>query len=299
MQISPENLRRLQLAELSITAEIADLCDRHDISYVLLGGSALGARRHQGFIPWDDDMDIGMLRKDFDRFVKIARGELTDSLYLQYWLDDPHMGAPFAKVRLNNTRVLEAMSKHTGGHKGISVDIFQFDNVPDGFAENPWKLQLKFWKRVLRHKCGYTIRQLPLLAYLADLIPRTVSRLVSLEYAKRELHRLMTRFSEDETERVLAVGGAYNFRKDMLKRSWLVDRVRRPFEDHSFYCPAKIDEYLAHMYGDFMSLPPVDDRTNKHTIVELRFDLADYSPEASAMSYAVRPRSAVSMERRG
>lgn len=274
MRISSEDLRRLQLTELGIAAAITDLCDKHGIPYVLLGGSALGARRHEGFIPWDDDMDMGMLRKDFDRFVDIARHELPDSLYVQYWLDDAHMGAPFAKVRLNNTRVLEATSKDTGGHKGISVDIFPFDNVPDGIAEIAWKLQLKFWKRVLRHKCGYTIRELPFLAYLADLPPRAVSRLLSVGRAKRKLHRLMTRFSDRDTRRVLAVGGAYDFRKDMLERRWFVDRARRSFEDRSFYCPAKIDEYLAHMYGDFMSLPPIDDRTNKHTIVELKFDLA-------------------------
>jgi lipopolysaccharide cholinephosphotransferase len=274
MPISSEDLRRLQLTELEIATEVTDLCDKHGIPYVLLGGSALGARRHQGFIPWDDDIDMGMLRKDFDRFVEITETELPRSLYLQYWLDDPHMGAPFAKVRLNNTRVLESTSKDTGGHKGISIDIFPFDNVPDGIAEVVWKLKLKFWKRVLRHKCGYTIRELPLPAYLADLLPRAASRLFSVEHAKREMHRLMTEYIDRPSHRVLAVGGAYDFRKDMLERSWFVDRTRHPFEDRSFYCPTKIDDYLAHMYGDFMSLPPVGDRTNKHTILELKFDLA-------------------------
>lgn len=275
MRMSAEDLRRLQLTQLQIAIEVTDLCDRRDISYVLLGGSALGARRHGGFIPWDDDMDMGMLRADFDRFIETARRELPDSLYVQHWLDDPHMGASFAKVRLNNTRVLEATSNETGGHKGISIDIFPFDNVPDGVIEYPWKLQLMFWKRLLRHKSGYTIRKLRLPLYLADLPVRAASKLVSLASAKRRMHRLMTRFNDRPAERVLAVGGAYDFTKDMLKRSWLSDRKRFAFEDQSFFCPADIDGYLAHMYGDFMSLPPVEDRTNKHTILELKFDLAE------------------------
>ena len=275
MHVSDEDLRRLQLAQLRIAVEVTDLCDKHDIGYVLLGGSALGARRHAGFIPWDDDMDMGMLRKDFDRFLEVARRDLPGSLYVQHWLDDPHMGALFAKVRRNNTRVLEATSKDTGGHKGISIDIFPFDNVPDGLAEFSWKLQLKAWKRVLRHKCGYTIRDLPVLLKLADLPARIVSRLVSKESAKRRMHRLMTRFSGGETERVLAVGGAYDFTRDMLKRKWLTDRAAHAFEDRKFYCPAELDAYLEHMYGNFMSLPPVEDRTNKHTIVDLKFDLAE------------------------
>jgi lipopolysaccharide cholinephosphotransferase len=282
MQISNEDLRRLQLTELNIAGEITDLCDKHDIGYVLLGGSALGARRHEGFIPWDDDMDMGMLRKDFDRFVEIARKELPDSLYLQYWLDDPHMGAPFAKVRLNNTRVLEATSKDTGGHKGISVDIFPFENVPDGFVEYPWKLQLKFWKRVVRRKGGYADRKLPTLHYLADLPVRVVARLISKASAKRKLHRLMTRYNESPADRVLAVGGAYDFRKDMLKRSWLSSRAPRRFEDRVLACPADLEAYLTHMYGDFMSLPPVEERHNKHTIVDLQFDVPDIHEQPRA-----------------
>lgn len=289
MRMSDENLRRLQLTQLQIAVEVTDLCDKHGISYVLLGGSALGARRHAGFIPWDDDMDMGMLRRDFDRFVEIARKELPDYLYLQHWLDDPHMGAPFAKVRRNNTRVVEATSKDTGGHKGISIDIFPFDNVPAGIAEYPWKLQLKLWKRVLRHKCGYTIRELPILLKLADLPTRIVSRLVSKASAKRRMHRLMIRFSGRETERVLAVGGAYDFRRDMLKRKWLSDRTAHAFEDREFYCPAELDAYLRHMYGDFMSLPPIEDRTNKHTIVDLQFASADGSKSPTEEQVKHRP----------
>jgi lipopolysaccharide cholinephosphotransferase len=218
-------------------------------------------------------MDMGMLRPDFDRFIQLARTGLPDHLYVQYWLDDPHMGASFAKVRMNNTRILEASSNGTGGHKGISIDIFPFDNVPDGLAEFPWKLQLAFWKRLLRHKSGYTMRQLPALLYLADLPVRAASRLTSLERAKRRMHRLMVRYNDRPAERVLAVGGAYDFKKDMLKKRWLSDRTRRQFEDHRFHCPAEIDDYLAHMYGDFMVLPPVEERSNKHCILELKFDL--------------------------
>jgi len=277
MEISSEDLRRLQLAELSIAGEVAELCDRHNIPFVLLGGSALGARRHDGFIPWDDDIDMGMLRKDFDRFIEIARAELPDRLYLQYWLHDPHMGAPFAKVRLNNTRVIEATSKDTGGHKGICIDIFPFDNVPNGFVQYPWKLLLKFWKRVVRRKGGYTFKGLPASVYVADIPVRLVARLISKERAKRSLHRLMTRYNDGPAEKVLAVGGAYDFAKDMLKSSWLSVRSPRRFEDRTLPCPADIDGYLAHMYGDFMSLPPVQQRRNKHAILDLNFDLGSGS----------------------
>lgn len=269
--ISQDRLRRLQLIQLKIAVEVTDLCDRHGIRYVLLGGSALGARRHAGFIPWDDDMDMGMLRRDFDHFIAVGRRELPAHLYVQYWLDDPHMGASFAKVRLNDTCILEATSSETGGHKGISIDIFPFDNVPAGPLAIIWKFRLKFWKRLLRHKSGYTIRKLPMAARVVDFPVRAFTPLISLHAAKRRMHRLMTRYSGRSAQRVLAVGGAYDFHKDMLARRWLTDRKRLPFENCLLYCPEDIDAYLAHMYGDFMKLPPEQERRNKHHILELNF----------------------------
>lgn len=265
-------LRRLQLVQLQIAVEVTELCDQHQIRYALLGGSALGARRHRGFIPWDDDIDMGMLREDFERFLEIARTRLPDTLYVQHWLDDAHMGAPFAKVRRNNTVLLEEASKDTGGHKGIAIDIFPFDNVPQGVVEYLWKLELKFWKRLLRHQTGYTMRKLPLLHSVADLPARIASALIPAEWAKRRMHRVMTRFGQRTGDRVLAVGGAYDFKKDMLKTTWLLDVTRHQFEDRYFFCPTDIDAYLVHMYGDFMAYPPVEQRRSKHRILALEFD---------------------------
>jgi lipopolysaccharide cholinephosphotransferase len=216
-----------------------------------------------------------MLRADFDRFLEVAKAQLPTHLYVQHWLDDPHMGAPFAKVRLNNTRMLEETSKDTGGHKGISIDIFPFDNVPSGFREYPWKLRLLFWKRLLRHKTGYTIRRLSFGPYMVDLPIRAAARLISMAAAKRRFQRLITRFKGRPSRRVLAVGGAYDFTRDMLEASWLSDLTRRQFEGRDFLTPTAIDDYLTHMYGDFMTLPPVEQRHNKHTIVDLQFDVAE------------------------
>lgn len=281
MQVSDEDRRRLQLTQLSILVDVAELCDRHGIRYALIGGSALGARRHGGFIPWDDDIDVGMLRSDFEQFLQVARRDLPDRLYLQYWLDDPHMGAPFAKVRLNNTRMIEETSKNTGGHKGISIDIFPFDNVPTGFRSRIWKAKLMFWKRLLRHKSGYTMKRPSLARSMPDLVVRAAAGLLTLESAKRKFQREIMRFADQLSDKVLAVGGAYDFDKDMLKRSWLSDLSPRVFEDREFYCPTEIDEYLRHMYGDFMALPPEAARRNKHTLLELTFDLAREAQRAN------------------
>ncbi len=116
--ISQGERRRLQLAQLQIAAEVADLCDAHEINYALLAGSALGARRHRGFIPWDDDMDIGMVRDEYEKFIAVAKTELSRDLYVQDWREDPHMGAPFTKIRLNGTRMIEEVLQRHRGSQG-------------------------------------------------------------------------------------------------------------------------------------------------------------------------------------
>jgi lipopolysaccharide cholinephosphotransferase len=167
--------------------------------------------------------------------------------------------------------MLEEASKDTGGHKGISIDIFPFDNVPNGAAAAPWKVELKFWKRLLRHQTGYTMRKLALPLFIADLPARIAARLISPAQAKRRMHQAMTRFRHQASDRVLAVGGAYDFKKDMLKLAWLSDVTRQRFEDRHLFCPTALDDYLAHMYGDFMALPPAEQRKAKHRIRQLEF----------------------------
>ena len=255
ISISEGDRRKLQLAQLRIATQVASLCDAHRIHYVLLAGSALGARRHQGFIPWDDDMDIGMLRDDYEKFLAVAKSEASPELYVQDWREDPHMGAPFTKVRLNNTRMVEEYSRATGGHKGIFVDIFPLDDVPDSPAEKMWRLQLEFWKRLLRHKIGYSLRKQRGLRRAGDVMLGAIAPFIPATYAKRRLHSLMTKFRDRRSTRVVAVGGSYSFEKETLRKEWTTTLVRMPFEDRSFWCFQAIDEYVTHLYGDFMEFP--------------------------------------------
>lgn len=290
MRLSDQDLRKLQLTQLGIAVEVTALCDAHQIPYVLLAGTALGARRHGGFIPWDDDMDLGLLRCDYDRLVGLAKaGGLPDRLHLQDWLDDPHMAAPYAKVRLNGTRMIEEWSQHTGGHKGIFIDIFPLDNMPDGGSEYRLHvLRLRYWIRLLHHQAGYTMNTQRGPLRLADLALRAIARTVPQARAKRRLQRLITRYDKRPTMRVAAVGGSYSLAKETLQRRWITQRTRCQFEDKSFFCSAASDEYLTHLYGDFMALPAEDQRHSKHGILELKFtDTA--VPNASSARSAETP----------
>lgn len=102
-----EELKKVQECELEILAEVIKVCNENSIEYFVIGGTALGAVRHSGFIPWDDDIDIGMTRDDYERFLKIAPSKLKSDLFLQYYVTEPNSPTYFAKVRKNNTQFVE------------------------------------------------------------------------------------------------------------------------------------------------------------------------------------------------
>ena len=126
-----ELLRKVQLTQLEIAKEIRRVCEENDIPYFLTCGTLLGAVRHQGFIPWDDDMDVGMLRENYEKFCRIAPEKLKPEYCWQTWYTDPNYALPFGKVRKRGTLYLEAKS-HRLAENGFYVDIFPYDAVsPD------------------------------------------------------------------------------------------------------------------------------------------------------------------------
>lgn len=127
---SQEELSRLHQHLYTITAEVIRICEKHGLNYFLIGGSAIGAYYWQGIIPWDDDIDIGMPRKDYERFLEIAPQELGSEYFLQHPGTEQHTPFWFAKIRENGTRYVEGHFRHLKIHHGIFVDVFPFDEIP-------------------------------------------------------------------------------------------------------------------------------------------------------------------------
>ena len=112
-----ETLSQLHEVQIEILDEFVKICEKHQLSYSLVGGTLLGAIRHKGFIPWDDDIDVGLLREDYDKFIKIAKEELSDKYYLDCFEYNKDYYLPFAKIKKNNTIFNEHLSRNYKNNK--------------------------------------------------------------------------------------------------------------------------------------------------------------------------------------
>ena len=252
---------------------VNQICEEASIPYYASAGTCLGAIRHKGFIPWDDDMDFAMLRDDYERFVIVAKDELSKDFYLQNFDTDDSFALPFAKVMLNGTVLTERVTSVNSAHKGIYVDIFPFDNVPD--SEEKRKKQNRktyFLKRLLLAKQNYLIAQK---GEVLKKIIYFILKCISLFYSKNAIKNLllteMKRYNGEETEKVVLFGGSYGYDKESVDRKWFLESTKLDFEDTFFAAPKDYIAYLEYFYGDYMKLPPEDKRYNRHSVVELDF----------------------------
>lgn len=266
-----ELLRKVQLAQLEIAKEIRRVCRENEIGYFLCCGTLLGAVRHRGFIPWDDDLDLGMLRSDYEKFCRIAPEKLGERFCLQSWYTDDKYALPFAKVRMRGTEFLEAKSTILR-ENGFFVDIFPFDNAPaEESAQSAHAGKLGSMFRMKLMKCGWKPwmdgdkinwkKRLGYGLYQLKALPVS-SRAISEQYdalaASPEQSGLLCR------QRGL-------FKLECYERRWYESCVEIPFEGEAFRVPENYDAVLRTQFGDYMTLPPEGERENRHQIVKVDF----------------------------
>ncbi|MGD0167867.1 MAG: LicD family protein [Gaiellaceae bacterium] len=258
-------LRRLQLAELEILKEFQRICSEYSLRYYLLGGSALGAVRHRGFIPWDDDIDVGLPRPDFEKFGELCETELDPRYFWQTTATDRLFYNIFGKVRANNTEMLEQGSAHLPIHHGIYIDVFPLDGVPRGcIARMFHKKLLRAWlltsKKVLTR---IDAPPLPFTWRVASLLPRRPFDVIC--------PKMVRHYRYDDADIVVNAAGSWGYDKESVPRTWLEDGAELPFEDIRSICPAKWHEYLSQLYDDYMRYPPEDNRYNRHCVMKITF----------------------------
>ena len=259
-----ENLKEHQSVMYEMLKEVDRICRKNNITYMLFAGTMLGAVRHKGFIPWDDDLDILMLRREYEKFLKIAEKDLNlEKYYLQKEFS-PHWPMFFSKLRCNGTACIERyVPKDEDTHMGVYIDIFPCDNLHENKIMR--KLQFTASKIVIANslgKRGYlTNSKLKKAVILISRIMPTNILKDFVEYKKG------TRFSMVHT----FFGGASQYVKNIYPRNWLSQTKTCQFEDGQFPIPVGYDEILTQLYGDYM-IPLAKDKrgAKKHAeIVDL------------------------------
>ncbi len=248
-------LRKVQLKMLDILRTVDTICKKHNIEYVLDGGSLLGAVRHGGFIPWDDDLDITVMRKDFKRLRKILPKELPSNLVYQDCTTDSNFPFLIAKVRDRNSCLFEENDWTARvKEKGIYIDIIPMEEVPN----LKWKKKLDYWY-------GHSVRGVHHYADKKDTILSTIA--LPFSWSIVSITRLVNRFSNTDWVAHVYGWGAYNSfaKKDLYP-------IRRiPFEDMQACVPYNPDAVLRRLFGDYMQLPPENERNTNRHIVQIEF----------------------------
>ncbi|MBA3927802.1 LicD family protein [Listeria rustica] len=273
--LTTEMFEQLKKIELSILLDVATLCEKHNLTYYLIGGTLLGAIRHDGFIPWDDDIDIAMPRRDFEAFQKIAKTELPESLFLHYGTTDPEYYLPIIKIKKNGTIFEEESASPNIKHKGIFIDIFPLDNAKKdaGFLFHTKGRILKQLKSLLFLKVNEKTTRHSIAPWKKVLLKLLKPVPTSMFF--RLLTNVMQSNKDDSAPYYVNYGSQYGYKKQTMLKTMYDPTATTEFEGHTFQIPGKTDQLLERIYGkNYMDLPPVEKRiTHKPKRIQLKEEI--------------------------
>lgn len=276
---TPEQLQKIKNLEAAMLSAFVNACRELGLRYYLVGGTLLGAVRHQGFIPWDDDIDVAMPRADYDSFLREGQKYLPEHLFVQCLATEPAYGANFAKIRDKRTTFVEySVRKYPICH-GVYIDIFPLDHYPDDPREQK---KMDFQQVLFRRRSRAAVEVPPQARHSlpVELGLRAVSALTCLRYpsfrkaleAREKLHT-----SVKPGEKWANYCGAWG-KREIMPAEWFGDGTLLSFEGMQVMGPACPHEYLTHLYGDYMQLPPVEKRVGHHyaELIDLDMPSAEY-----------------------
>lgn len=261
-------LKEIHQIETDILKEVDRICRKENIRYYLAGGTLLGAVRHKGFIPWDDDVDIAMPRKDYEKFLKIMKNGAHDYykiLALEYRKDYPYT---FAKVVDTRTGFQEEIGKEISD-LGIFIDVFPLDGMGNEkkSAMNRMMKIIRLRSRIIEASLKEDEIKNKERSLKNKILKEAANCLIKLIGIRRSYGYLMEYVRKKDFNSsywiASAVGGA-GIEKELIERKYFDDVVEMEFEGNLFFAPAGYDVYLKNLYGDYMKLPPEEQRIAPH-----------------------------------
>lgn len=254
-------MNELQKTELKILKHAIRICDDLKLTYFLVCGSALGAVKYQGFIPWDDDVDIALPRKDYEIFCEKAQQLLPDHLFLQNWKTDKFFPAMFSKIRDSRTTYIEKSAAHLPIHHGVYIDVFPIDGYPDDHKKQKRVERAKKLFTLLTRGCFVLERSWKeKLFYIAE---RTLCLHKHPDWFVRSFERTITAYPPERSA-VWCNHGNWQGTLEYAPAWHYGEGQWANFEGLRVRIPQNYDEYLTQKYGNWRNDLPLDKQKGHH-----------------------------------
>lgn len=261
-------IEETQKIALEILHTIADICEEQHLRYSLVYGTLIGAVRHKGFIPWDDDIDIMMPRPDYNKLQQYLKYNITHYPNLRMFNRDTCSNYPYMITRISDDRYEIIMENEKPYGMGVFIDIYPYDGLGNT-KEEALKYGLK--GDHLSSLCYQSTRNHFAIETTTSFLRKTMKFPVFLyakvrgkEYFQRRLEQLADKFEYESSVFIGCVIWLSWGEKDIFRREWFDKTIMMPFEQYQFRVPKDYDKILRHEYGDYMKLPPEKDRIGHH-----------------------------------
>ena len=267
MRLNKEEKRKLQLKILEMVKYIDTICKENNIEYYIIYGSCLGAIRHKGFIPWDDDMDIAMTEDNYYKFIKVfEQYGNKEKYYLQSPGKEKEYYLSFSKLRDITTTLIEENNKDKNIIYGVYIDIFPLIGVP----KSKFKRKILKINRAFLLSANMNIINNKFLKNISKIIIKVIGKQRITKYCTKNCFKYKTKDYDEWLSLCDGDGFELNIHsKEIYGKPLYVD-----FEDTSLPIPCKYDEYLTHIYGDYMKIPSEKDiEKSEHTLYYMNLDL--------------------------
>ena len=266
MNTANSKIKKIQLIELDMLKAFVNVCEELKLKYFLAGGTLLGAIRHNGFIPWDDDIDVIMPREDYEKFLEKGQSLLEKKYFIQNYKTDPEFVLNFTKIRNSETTFIEKTSKNRNINHGIYIDIFPLDGFPrkkldyiktkifdtlygyqvDKYFFYEEKIKENFFKHIAKK-------------IFSDMLYRKKS-LREIQDKKEKMYK---KYKYTDSEKIISYCGMYG-KKEIMPKKYFGEGKKVLFEGIEVIAPQEYDLYLKQFYGDYMKLPPKEQQVTHH-----------------------------------
>ena len=273
INLNTEQLQNLHLIELEMLIEVDRICHKNKIEYSLDGGTLLGAIRHKGFIPWDDDLDVMFTHENYEKFYEACKKDLdTSRFFFQDFRTDSNYRWGYGKIRRLNTEYVKKGQEKMKQKTGVCIDVFDYQNLPDNEDEKKrYKRKMFCIRKIMYSDIG---------KYAADKLYMRmwykICNIIPIGIVQKQRLSELNKLNNMKTHKMSCEMFPTPRKKDGISSSVFEDYIEVEFEGMKFMAVKDFDQYLKISYGNYMELPPVEKRKGVMNAVKYKFISLNY-----------------------